>query len=96
MTVLHIEIRGKPVILRSLVKRMSQLYDYFSSLISSRAARTAEITKAEKVQFFPLIASSTSVTTSFGNLIVLFVVGGIDGILKVDKINHHALQLYYL
>ena len=38
---------------------------------------------AEKVQSFPLIACSTASTTSFGKRMVLFVVGGVEGILKL-------------
>ncbi len=52
---------------------------YFSSN-SSKAARTAAITKAEKVQSFPRMASSTCSITSFGNRMVLLVVSGMEGI----------------
>ncbi len=41
-------------------------------------------TKAVNVQFVPCIAFSILSTTSTGNRIVLFIVGGISGILKVD------------
>lgn len=57
------------------------------SSISSKALRTAEITKAEKVQFLPFIASFTLAITSFGNRMVLLVVGGIEGILKFDTLS---------
>lgn len=50
---------------------------------SSNAARTAAITKAEKEQSLPLIAFSTSSTTSLGNLIVLLTVGGFSGIINL-------------
>ena len=52
-------------------------------LKSSSAARTAAITNAENVQSFPWIACSTASTTSFGKRMVLFVVGGVEGILKL-------------
>ena len=42
------------------------------------------MTKAEKVQLFPLIASSTLLIRSFGKRIVLLVVRGMDGILNLD------------
>lgn len=62
-----------------------QLAGYSFSAISSNAARTAEITKAEKVQSLPFMASSTLAIMSLGKRMVLFVVGGTDGILKFDK-----------
>ena len=62
-------------------------WDVFAPLCyffkSSRAARTAAITKAEKVQSLPLIAFSTPSTTSLGKRIVLFTVGGFSGILNL-------------
>lgn len=47
---------------------------------SASAARTAAMTNAENVQSFPWIAFSTDSTTSLGKRMVLFVVGGVDGI----------------
>ena len=47
------------------------------------ATRTASTTKAENVQFFPWMTSSTFCKTSVGKRMVLLVVGGVDGILKV-------------
>lgn len=66
-------VTGAPMI----VKKDS----YFSgeAFRSSSAARTAAMTKAEKVQSFPRMASSTCSMTSFGNRTVLLVVGGTDG-----------------
>ena len=55
---------------------------YFSRF--SNAERTAAMTKAEKVQSFPVIVASTFSMTSFGKRMVLFVVGGIDGILNLS------------
>ncbi len=56
------------------------------SSIFSNAARTAAMTKAENVQSFPWMAVSTCSITSLGKRMVLFVVGGIDGILKLPII----------
>lgn len=64
-----------------------------SSFRFSKATRTASTTKAVKVQSFPLIAVSTSSITSFGNLIHLFVVGGIDGILNFFT-KYHLCNTY--
>ena len=54
--------------------------DVSISRTSSKAARTAAITKAENVQFLFWIAFSTPSTTSLGKRIVLLIVGGVDGI----------------
>ena len=50
--------------------------------MSSSAFLTAAITNAENVQSLPCMAFSTSSMMSLGKRMVLFVVGGIDGILK--------------
>lgn len=76
------------------------------------ATLTASITNAENVQSFPFIASSTFSIISFGNLMHLFVVGGIIGILNfftnsplhrflyfniiIFLYSKYALRLYYL
>ena len=68
------------------------------SFKSSRAARTAAITKAENVQSLPLIAFSTSSTTSVGKRIVLLVVGGVVGILNFPMEiprNRHELPVLH-
>ena len=52
------------------------------SFKSSKAAVTAAMTNAEKVQSLPWMASSTCCTTLDGNRIVLLTVGGVEGILK--------------
>ena len=44
---------------------------------------SVDYTKAEKVQFLPEIAFSTSSIISLGNRMVLLVVGGIAGILNL-------------
>lgn len=49
---------------------------------SSNAARTAATINAENVHSLPLIAFSTSATTSLGKRIVLLMVGGVSGILN--------------
>lgn len=73
--------------------RMTAACDY--SPRSSRAARTAAITNAEKVHSFPLIAFSTSSTMSPGKRIVLLTVGGFSGILNFPiAAPSKALQLY--
>lgn len=59
-----------------------EIYREESFAISSNAARTAAITKAEKVHSLPLMAFSTASTTSLGKRMVLLVVGGVVGILK--------------
>ena len=61
---------------------------------STNAARTAAITKAEKVQSLPLITFSTSSTTSLGNLIVLLTVGGVSGILNL-LINYPSVSIAF-
>ena len=55
----------------------------FSACKSCNAALIAAITKSVKVQFFPRIACSMPSTKLLGMRIVLFVVGGISGILNV-------------
>ena len=50
---------------------------------SSSAWRTAAMTNAEKLQSLPRMASSTCKITSLGKRMVLFVVGGMDGILNL-------------
>ena len=75
-------------------------YDASASWTSSRAIRTAAITKAEKVQFLLWIAFSTSSTTSLGNRMVLLIVGGVDGIwnLPIDFSSQYiciATSLYH-
>ena len=63
--------------------------DHFESAsrVSSRATRTASTTNAEKVQFVPLISSSTCSIRLFGNRMLLFVVDGNEGL--------YASQLCY-
>ena len=53
-----------------------------SSRRLSRATRTASTTKAEKVQSFPRMTSSTSAITSTGNRILFGSVAGMLGILN--------------
>ena len=70
---------------------------YLSSFRSSKAARTAAITKAEKVQSFPTITASTAAITSLGNRIVLFVVGdwlGILNLLILQRLPQYNLYFY--
>ena len=57
-------------------------YEFSKFSKFSKATRTASITKAENVQFCPLMAFSTCSITSLGKRIHLLVVGGIEGILK--------------
>ena len=54
----------------------------YSSFKLSKATRTASTTNAEKVQSLPFMAVSISLITSFGNRIVLLLVGGMFGILN--------------
>ena len=80
--------------------RLWSEHDASASWISSKAARTAAITKAEKVQFLPWIAFSTSSTTSLGKRIVLLIVGGVDGIwnLLIDRSSQYiciTISLYH-
>lgn len=56
------------------------LVPFSSSSRFSSATLTASITKAVNVQVVPEIAFSTSSIKSFGNRMLLLVVGGIDGI----------------
>ena len=69
---------------------------FCSASTSSTAARTAATTKAEKVQSFPWIRDSTRSIRSFGNRMVLFVVGGIEGILKDMRYTSQSIYWFSL
>ena len=69
---------------------------FCSSSTSSTAARTAAMTKAEKVQSFPWIRDSTRSIRSFGNRMVLFVVGGLEGILKDMRYTSQSIYWFSL
>jgi hypothetical protein len=73
---------------RAIVLNGHDREEIYSSLKFFNATRTASTTNAVKVQLFPLMAFSTPSITSFGNLIVLFVVGGITGILNLFSTLH--------
>ena len=65
-----------------------------SSLRFSSATLTASTTNAVKVHCFPSIACSTSSIISLGNLMHLFVVGGMAGILNFFTLINSAIQIY--
>ena len=84
-------------------KPISFSYSFSDSVFSedstsSTAARTAATTNAENVQSLLQISASTLSIKSLGKRTVLFVVGGIEGILKAitkytSQCNHLAFSL---